>query len=79
MDTIGTDGLSSAVMAILQIPVMAGPSPARSIDVDAYEGGIHLDLRAVTEDGTIELTTNEARAVAAVLVHQAGEIESGRS
>lgn len=78
MDTTGANGLSSAVMAILQIPVVAGPSPARSIEVDAYEGGIHLHLGAVTDDGTIELTTDEARAIAAVLVHQAGEIEAGR-
>lgn len=56
-------------MAVMHIP-LSGPT----VEVDAYEYLVHLTLVDGEERASVALAPDDARAVAAALAHQAGEV-----
>lgn len=60
-------------MTALRLPLVYSPSDESYVQVDAYEAFVKLDIRECDERMALSLAPEEARALAAILLHQAAE------
>lgn len=62
-------------MTVIRVALMSSPDEGEHVDVDAYEYLVHLRLREGENEMGMSLGPDDARGLAAVLVHQASEVE----